>query len=73
MCNGGQAHFLKWRHREVFLGGEGMGKMVLGGCKQSLVGVGMRGEAVEKVWSQEDKQPLTRLPAASCSIQIPKT
>lgn len=72
MCDGGQAHFLKWRHREVFPGAEGMGKKVLG-CKQSSVGVGMRGEAVEKVWSPEDKQQLTGLPAASSSIQISKT
>lgn len=56
---------------EGFPRGEGMGKLALGGCKQSLVGVCMRGEAVEKVWFREDKQPLTRLP--SCSIQIPKT
>lgn len=28
MCIGGQAHFLKWRHMEVFLRGEEMGKAV---------------------------------------------
>lgn len=55
---------------EVFLGGEGMGKTVLGGCQQSSVGVCMRGEAVETAWFPEHKQPLTRL--LSCSIQIPK-